>query len=130
MWRGRRGVDSLPPPYSSPTTPQLPIYHSEAKHSVPTCVCSSIITFLGQKVNAKKDVLSLVGGAIGALRVPEKWFPGRLDLYCNSHNIMHVLVVCAVYSMYQATVRDLQWMADGQCPPLPLSTAPTIHSEL
>jgi len=76
-----------------------------------------------------QDVLSLVGGSIGAMRVPEKWFPGRLDFYCNSHNIMHVLVVCAVFSMYEATVRDLQWMAQGQCdsPPTP---SPTVLSVL
>ncbi|XP_054266798.1 progestin and adipoQ receptor family member 4 [Macrosteles quadrilineatus] len=74
-----------------------------------------------------QDVLSLLGGAIGAMRVPEKWFPGRLDLYFNSHNIMHVLVVCAVYSMYRATVQDLQWMAHGQCTP---PHFPLPHDEL
>ncbi|XP_065341052.1 progestin and adipoQ receptor family member 4 [Cloeon dipterum] len=63
-----------------------------------------------------QDAVSAVGGAIGAMHVPEKWFPGRLDAWFNSHNIMHVLVVTAVYSMHQATVKDLQWMADeGVC---------------
>jgi Haemolysin-III related len=59
-----------------------------------------------------QDAVSAVGGAIGAMHVPEKWFPGRLDVVFNSHNIMHVLVVSAVYSMHQATVKDLQWMAN------------------
>jgi hypothetical protein len=63
-----------------------------------------------------QDAVSAVGGAIGAMHVPEKWFPGRLDVVFNSHNIMHVLVVSAVYSMHQATVKDLQWMAnEGVC---------------
>lgn len=66
------------------------------------------------------------------MHIPEKWFPGCLDYYLNSHNIMHVLVVLAVYSMHQvncliitlnfhtsctmllnslkATVSDLEWM--------------------
>ena len=59
--------------------------------------------------------MSALGGAIGAMHIPEKWFPGTVDMYLNSHNIMHVLVVMAVYSMHQATVRDLLWMANVDC---------------
>lgn len=62
-----------------------------------------------------QDAVSVVGAAIGAMHIPEKWFPGTVDFYLNSHNIMHVLVVAAVYSMHQATVRDLEWMAKVQC---------------
>ena len=50
-----------------------------------------------------QDAVSLVGGAIGAMHIPEKWFPGYMDYYLNSHNIMHVLVVVAVYSMHQVS---------------------------
>ncbi|CAA9995473.1 unnamed protein product [Nesidiocoris tenuis] len=49
-----------------------------------------------------QDLLAVIGGAIGACNVPEKWLPGSLDMYFNSHNIMHVLVVSAVYYMYHA----------------------------
>lgn len=38
---------------------------------------------------------------IGAMHIPEKWFPGAVDMWLNSHNIMHILVVMAVYSMHQ-----------------------------
>ncbi|XP_063244128.1 progestin and adipoQ receptor family member 4 [Bacillus rossius redtenbacheri] len=62
-----------------------------------------------------QDVVSALGGAIGAMHIPEKWFPGTVDLYLNSHNIMHVLVVMAVYSMHQATVLDLVWMSRVDC---------------
>ncbi|CAG9769340.1 unnamed protein product [Ceutorhynchus assimilis] len=62
-----------------------------------------------------QDVVSITGGCIGAVHVPEKWFPGSVDLYLNSHNIMHVLVVAAVWSMHRATVLDLHWMAKNQC---------------
>lgn len=48
-----------------------------------------------------QDGVSILGGAIGAMRIPEKWFPGLVDFYLNSHNIMHVLVVVAVYSMHK-----------------------------
>lgn len=48
-----------------------------------------------------QDGVSIIGGAIGAEHLPEKWCPGSVDFCLNSHNIMHVLVVVAVYSMHQ-----------------------------
>lgn len=30
------------------------------------------------------------GGAIYALRVPERWFPGKFDLFFHSHQLFHV----------------------------------------
>jgi len=60
-----------------------------------------------------QDTLAILGGYIGAVNVPEKWFPGKCDLLCNSHNIMHVLVVMAVYQMHQAATLDLVWMSDS-----------------
>ena len=36
--------------------------------------------------------------------------PGSLDLFFNSHHLMHVLVVWAVYHMHAAATLDLQWM--------------------
>lgn len=62
-----------------------------------------------------QDVVSIIGAAIGAMNIPEKWFPGCVDYYLNSHNIMHVLVVAAVYSMHIATMRDLAWMSRVKC---------------
>merc|ERR1719278_524355 len=60
-----------------------------------------------------QDLLAIIGGSIGAVNIPEKWFPGKCDLLCNSHNIMHVLVVMAVYQMHQAASLDLVWMSDS-----------------
>ncbi|XP_052868470.1 progestin and adipoQ receptor family member 4 [Anopheles cruzii] len=62
-----------------------------------------------------QDAVSALGGIIGAMHIPEKWFPGSVDIYLNSHNIMHVLVVVAVYSMHQATIRDIEWMQWSDC---------------
>ncbi|KAL0831937.1 hypothetical protein ABMA28_001450 [Loxostege sticticalis] len=62
-----------------------------------------------------QDAVSLGGGVIGAMHIPEKWFPGAVDRCLNSHNIMHVLVVLAVYSMHQVTTRDLAWMSRVEC---------------
>ncbi|CAG0924719.1 unnamed protein product, partial [Notodromas monacha] len=43
---------------------------------------------------------------------------GRLDYACNSHNIMHVLVVAGLFFMVSATGADLLWMSTndpGNC---------------
>ncbi|XP_050087415.1 progestin and adipoQ receptor family member 4 [Anopheles aquasalis] len=73
-----------------------------------------------------QDAVSAVGGIIGAMHIPEKWFPGSVDIYLNSHNIMHVLVVVAVYSMHQATVRDIEWMQRSECNGLSSNTTLNI----
>lgn len=73
--------------------------------------------------------MAAVGAIIGALRIPEKWMPGSLDLLFNSHNIMHVMVVLAVCSMHEATIQDLKWMAESSsCTDLGLASS--IHEEL
>ena len=38
-------------------------------------------------------------------------FPGKCDTLWNSHHIMHVLVVAAVYHMHRAAEMDLVWMS-------------------
>lgn len=40
-------------------------------------------------------VLYIVGAAIYAVRIPERWAPGRFDIWGNSHQIFHVLVLIA-----------------------------------
>jgi len=61
-----------------------------------------------------QDLLAILGGYIGAVNIPEKWFPGKLDLVFNSHHIMHVLVVAAVYHMHMAAEMDLLWMSSSE----------------
>ncbi|KAH8409702.1 hypothetical protein KR222_002057 [Zaprionus bogoriensis] len=78
-----------------------------------------------------QDGVSILGGAIGAMRIPEKWFPGLVDFYLNSHNIMHVLVVVAVYSMHKATIKDFEWMSTQTCNSLANTTEQALgHMEL
>ncbi|XP_017847653.1 progestin and adipoQ receptor family member 4 isoform X2 [Drosophila busckii] len=78
-----------------------------------------------------QDGVSILGGAIGAMRIPEKWFPGLVDFYLNSHNIMHVLVVVAVYSMHKATIKDFEWMSTQTCNTVANATEQSlVHMEL
>lgn len=62
-----------------------------------------------------QDAIAILGGIIGALRVPERCFPGRFDFFFNSHHIMHVLVLVAVVQMHYAAKLDLIWLSDPQC---------------
>ena len=41
-------------------------------------------------------VIYILGAALYALRVPERWYPKQFDLIGNSHNIFHCLVVLAL----------------------------------
>ncbi|KAH9877118.1 hypothetical protein IAQ61_002481 [Plenodomus lingam] len=45
-----------------------------------------------------QGVLYLLGASIYAARVPEKWSPGKFDIWGSSHQIFHVLVVLAAAS--------------------------------
>lgn len=55
-------------------------------------------------------ILFVLGGVLGAMRVPERWMPGRFDLAGNSHQIMHVLMVAAQYYLFHGALTDLHWL--------------------
>jgi adiponectin receptor len=58
----------------------------------------------------------LTGALVYALRVPERWHPGRFDLVFNSHQIFHVAVVAAALVHYYAITVLVEWRdASGGC---------------
>lgn len=59
--------------------------------------------------------LYILGAVFYALRVPERWFPGKCDIWFQSHQIFHVLVIAAAFvhyhgisemAMYRVTVGE------------------------
>ncbi|CAG9809118.1 unnamed protein product [Chironomus riparius] len=44
--------------------------------------------------------LYILGAMFYALRIPERWFPGKFDLWGQSHQIFHVLVIVAALVHY------------------------------
>jgi adiponectin receptor len=42
-----------------------------------------------------QGALYIAGAGLYAARVPERLWPGRFDLFCNSHQIFHLFVVAA-----------------------------------
>ncbi|GAB6029515.1 hypothetical protein CHUAL_005267 [Chamberlinius hualienensis] len=60
-----------------------------------------------------QDLLAIIGAVIGAVHVPERWYPGHMDYIGNSHHLMHILVVTAVVHMHKAAKLDLIWISNG-----------------
>ena len=57
----------------------------------------------------------LIGATIYALRIPERWYPGRFDVWLHSHQIFHVAVVLGAYIHYKR-------VRPRPAPPHPLRT--------
>lgn len=55
------------------------------------------------------EVSLLVGGAINVLRVPEIFGRGRFDMLLNSHQIMHIFAVLAIFIAHIALHNDVEW---------------------
>ncbi|KAK4367846.1 hypothetical protein RND71_011638 [Anisodus tanguticus] len=50
-----------------------------------------------------------IGALVYAMRVPERWMPGKFDIAGHSHQLFHVLVVAGAYTHYQAGLVYLRW---------------------
>ena len=58
----------------------------------------------------------IAGATIYALRMPERWAPGKFDLWLHSHQIFHVFVVAGAYCHYVGVLELLKWRdASGGC---------------
>ncbi len=45
-------------------------------------------------------ILYLLGAFLYAARIPERWMPGKCDIWFQSHQIFHLLVVAAAFVHY------------------------------
>ncbi len=50
-------------------------------------------------------ILYIVGAVLYAARIPERLFPGRFDIWFQSHQIFHVFVVVAAYVHYHGITK-------------------------
>ncbi|TWW70340.1 Progestin and adipoQ receptor family member 4 [Takifugu flavidus] len=62
------------------------------------------------------DALAVLGGVINITRIPERFRPGLFDYWCNSHQIMHVLVVGSILYLHWGVLDDLLWINSYNCP--------------
>ncbi|CAI9752918.1 unnamed protein product [Fraxinus pennsylvanica] len=50
-----------------------------------------------------------IGALVYAMRVPERWIPGKFDIAGHSHQLFHILVVAGAYTHYRAGLIYLRW---------------------
>ncbi|XP_017291581.3 progestin and adipoQ receptor family member 4 [Kryptolebias marmoratus] len=62
------------------------------------------------------DTLAVLGGLVNIIQIPERFSPGLFDNWGNSHQIMHVMVVCSIIYLHWGTMEDLAWVKSYQCP--------------
>jgi adiponectin receptor len=55
--------------------------------------------------------LYIVGAALYVTRVPERFFPGKLDLFGASHQLFHTLVFAAAFLHYHTVLLMFRWRA-------------------
>ncbi|XP_066251804.1 adiponectin receptor protein isoform X1 [Euwallacea similis] len=61
-------------------------------------------------------VLYIVGAMLYALRVPERWFPGKFDIWFHSHQIFHVFVLGgALVHFHGISEMAMHRVTIGQC---------------
>ncbi|XP_003739378.1 adiponectin receptor protein [Galendromus occidentalis] len=61
-------------------------------------------------------LLYIFGAALYALRVPERWFPGKCDLLFHSHQLFHILVIAAAFVHYHGiTEMAMKRLTKGEC---------------
>ena len=60
-----------------------------------------------------QGLLYILGAAIYAARVPERLRPGHFDLWGSSHQIFHVLVVCAAVAHLTGLLRAFDYRHSG-----------------
>ncbi|XP_050302889.1 adiponectin receptor protein isoform X2 [Anthonomus grandis grandis] len=61
-------------------------------------------------------VLYIVGAMLYALRVPERWFPGKFDIWFHSHQIFHVFVLGGALVHYHGiSEMAMHRVTIGQC---------------
>lgn len=56
-----------------------------------------------------------IGALVYAMRVPERWMPGKFDIAGHSHQLFHVLVVAGAYTHYCAGLVYLRWRDQQGC---------------
>ncbi|CAG7815672.1 unnamed protein product [Allacma fusca] len=61
-------------------------------------------------------VLYILGALVYASRIPERWFPGKCDIWFHSHQLFHILVIAAAFVHYYGICEmAMHRLAHGEC---------------
>ncbi|ELT93769.1 hypothetical protein CAPTEDRAFT_103195 [Capitella teleta] len=63
-------------------------------------------------------VLYISGGIIYAVRIPERLWPGKFDIWCQSHQILHICVMLGVLTCYHGASKLAHYRIEvlNECP--------------
>jgi adiponectin receptor len=95
----------------------VPMVHAGFMHDWSHPEYTGMLFWLGIAV-----VVYIGAAIIYATRVPECCRPGKHDLWCGSHQIMHVLVLCGVYVHYFGIHRALDYRLEVGCSRSPFNS--------
>ena len=62
--------------------------------------------------------LYVLGAALYAARIPERWWPGKVDVIGSSHQVFHLLVLAAAATHGAGLVKAFEYrhgVAGGRC---------------
>lgn len=85
----------------------IPIAHALTFYRSREVVFASVMTLM-------KFILSFTGALCHIYRIPERYFPGKLDYIGNGHNIMHLLIAIA-FQVYFVGTMPLGALPYNQC---------------
>ena len=58
----------------------------------------------------------VMGAMVYLFQIPERWWPGKFDLWFSSHQIWHLLIVAAVLTHYLGVIHMYEWRMTRVCP--------------
>ena len=67
-------------------------------------------------------VIYISGGGLYVLRIPERFFPGKFDVWGSSHQCLHVFVIAAALVHYDTLLTMVKYRLSASCIPLDLLT--------
>ncbi|KAM3142895.1 hypothetical protein pb186bvf_004958 [Paramecium bursaria] len=79
---------------------------------------STFNTTLIEEAIFKEAIYIGIGLIVFTRRLPERWIPVKLDIYCNSHAVWHVIVCICYAQIYYISVLSYRARIDSQCPVL------------
>ncbi|KAI9009840.1 hemolysin-III related-domain-containing protein [Gaertneriomyces semiglobifer] len=105
----------------------VPLSHALAKYG--TLMTRHAIS-MGSLLSS--GAVYFMGAIVYATRIPERWAPGRFDIWGHSHQIFHVLVVTAAVIHYYGVVSAYKWWHahNQQCALEPSEVARNLMARL
>ncbi|QDZ21284.1 adipoR/hemolysin-III-related protein [Chloropicon primus] len=90
----------------------FPIVHATLLHWNDELSLGPLYKIFGYEVSM--GAMYLGGALVYATQFPECMFPGKFDIFFNSHQVFHVAIVFAAYTHYLAVMEAIEWRYGAQ----------------